>query len=340
MGKPAFKDLIDLLKSTTGFGDSRKISAEEKLLILINVLKGSTNRTTKALFQHSGSTISLVLHDIVDRFMSIQKHFFRQPLPGDPVSSRIGSTGKFYPWFEHCTGAEDGSHIDVKVNSKETESFRDRKGNVTQNVFAACDFRMLFTFVHAGWEGSAHDMRVKDDAVRNGYLQREGKYTLGDAGISLSPYCLNPYRAVRYHLRESARSGLRPENFKELFNLRHAMLRNVIERVFGVLKMRFPILNNMQAYDFAFQVKLVMICFMLHNFIRTTETYEDCYWREADHNIEREAAQNEAAVGGGNPAPGIDNIGPSDNANVRALNAWRDNIAKSMWTDYLHHRPN
>ena len=39
---------------------------------------------------------------------------------------------------------------------------------------------------------------------------------------------ITPYRGVRYHLKEYGRRG--PENEKELFNLRHASLRNEIER--------------------------------------------------------------------------------------------------------------
>ncbi|GMP41663.1 hypothetical protein CsSME_00011682 [Camellia sinensis var. sinensis] len=36
---------------------------------------------------------------------------------------------------------------------------------------------------------------------------------------------------------------------KELFNHRHSSLRNVIERTFGVLKQRFPLLKHMPRYD-------------------------------------------------------------------------------------------
>ena len=40
-----------------------------------------------------------------------------------------------------------------------------RKGMTTQNVMAAFDFNMRFTFVIAGWPRSAHDMRVFKDAI-------------------------------------------------------------------------------------------------------------------------------------------------------------------------------
>ena len=41
-----------------------------------------------------------------------------------------------------------------------------RKGVPTQNVMAACDFDLLFTFVMVGWEGVVHDTRIFLDAIR------------------------------------------------------------------------------------------------------------------------------------------------------------------------------
>jgi len=40
-----------------------------------------------------------------------------------------------------------------------------RKGMITQNVLAVCDFDMRFIFVLAGCTGSVHDMRVFTDAM-------------------------------------------------------------------------------------------------------------------------------------------------------------------------------
>ena len=69
-----------------------------------------------------------------------------------------------------------------------------------------------------------------------------GKYYLGDAGFSLKSGLLTPYRGIRYHLKEYSTRG--PQNAKEIFNHRHASLRTIIERAFGVLKKRFPIIAN------------------------------------------------------------------------------------------------
>ena len=42
--------------------------------------------------------------------------------------------------------------------------FRGHKNGTTQNVLAAISFDLKFTYVLAGWEGSAHDSCVLNDA--------------------------------------------------------------------------------------------------------------------------------------------------------------------------------
>ena len=69
-----------------------------------------------------------------------------------------------------------------------------------------------------------------------------GKYYLVDAGFQLKTGFLTPYRSTRYHLKEYNVHQL--ENAREVFNLRHSSLRNAIERIFGVLKKRFPIITS------------------------------------------------------------------------------------------------
>ena len=85
---------------------------------------------------------------------------------------------------------------------------------------------------------------------------------------------ITPYRGVRYHLKEYSRRG--PQNAKELFNHRHSSLRNVIERTFGVLKKRFPIIasGTEPHYDVDTMTKIVLACCILHNFLRVVNNDE------------------------------------------------------------------
>ena len=64
-----------------------------------------------------------------------------------------------------------------------------------------------------------------------------GKYYLVDAGYPNQSGYLAPYKGQKYHLPEF-RQGRLPSGKKEVFNHAHSSLRNVIERFFGVLKMK------------------------------------------------------------------------------------------------------
>lgn len=58
----------------------------------------------------------------------------------------------------------------VKVGPVEAPRYRGRKDWPTMNVLAACTPDLKFTYVLAGWEGSASDSRVLRSA-----LNRDGK---------------------------------------------------------------------------------------------------------------------------------------------------------------------
>ena len=68
------------------------------------------------------------------------------------------------PYFKDCIGALDGTHIEAHVSLSEQPRYRNRKGTLSQNVLAACNFDLSFVYVLPGWEGSAHDGRVLSDA--------------------------------------------------------------------------------------------------------------------------------------------------------------------------------
>ena len=72
---------------------------------------------------------------------------------------------------------------------------------------------------------------------------------------------------MRYHLKEY--SVRPPKNAKELFNLRHASLHTAIERAFGVLKKRFPIIASTTNPNYCVdtQNEIILACCILHNYL-------------------------------------------------------------------------
>jgi hypothetical protein len=93
-----------------------------------------------------------------------------------------------------------------------------------------------------------------------------GKFYLVDAGYGAKPGFLPPYRGVRYHLNEWGNNPV--QNEKELFNRRHASLRQTVERGFGSLKRRFKILDDATPhFPFPTQVEIVVACCIVHNWV-------------------------------------------------------------------------
>ncbi|XXG73622.1 hypothetical protein AAC387_Pa07g2509 [Persea americana] len=193
--------------------------------------------------------------------------------------TQIALNPVFYPFFKDYIGAIDGTYVPA-------------------------------WFVCAGFEGSANDQKVLSDVLQNRGIYNlqvpEGKYFLVDAGYGNRRGFIGPYRGTQYHLKEFGAQALAPRTASELFNLRHAKLRNVIERTFGLWKERFPILTHIpRNYPIKTQVKIVNACAVLHNFIMkrspsTDELYERhrherIFIDDEDNDDRQDEANNEAS---------------------------------------------
>jgi hypothetical protein len=133
----------------------------------------------------------------------LHRNVVRQSNINDPIPLRITESPKYAPYFSDCLGALDGTHINTFIRGEPIAPYSNRKGRLSQNVLVACKFDLQFSYVLAGWEGSAHDGRILHNAIsRGGFIIPARKYFLGDAGYSNTPYLLTLYRGVRYHLQE------------------------------------------------------------------------------------------------------------------------------------------
>ena len=211
-----FKRLVRLLRmpngNRPGLCDTRGVTVEEQALMFMQwVRQSSSNRTLQERFQHSGETVHRHVHAVLDSLYYLAPEFIKPPTTPYPVPDRIidGGGAKFYPWFRHCIGALDGTHIPVFIPEQDQNPYQNRKGYLSQNVLGVCNFEGLFTWIHAGWEGSANDGIVLDDAQAKGFHIPEGKFYLADAGYGIAEGILTPYRGIRYHLKEWGRANQR-----------------------------------------------------------------------------------------------------------------------------------
>lgn len=136
---------------------------------------------------------------------------------------------------------------------------------------------------------------------------------------------VTPFRSTRYHLQEfSARNP--PRTSRELFNHRHSSLRNVVERAFGVLKKRFPIIasGTEPTYGIKTQNRIIISCCILHNYLMMVDPDEELLV-EVDEEIGNQSApQNVDAHLGDNENEEHTHLGEN----------LRNSIADAMWTDY------
>jgi hypothetical protein len=168
MDRGTFVKFVQMLQEHGNLQSGRSVNAGQKLMIFIYVCSGFSNRQAASRFQHSGDTIHHCVYDVSKAMLRCKERIFVRPKAEDPVPDRIAQNGKFFPWFQYCIGALDGSHIPAVLPADEQRPFRNRKGFISQNVLAVCDFNLLFSYSLCGWEGSAHDGRVLDDAKDKG----------------------------------------------------------------------------------------------------------------------------------------------------------------------------
>ncbi|XP_071680395.1 protein ALP1-like [Lolium perenne] len=131
-------------------------------------------------------------------------------------------------FLHDCIGAIDATHVTAKVPRSMSAIFRGMKHYTSQNVLEAVDFDMRFTYVLAGWEGSAHDASILAGSLSrpDGLQIPNGKVYLEDAGYACRPRIVPPFR-----------------------------------------KTRLKVLDQKPFHTFGTQVKLVLACCILHDWI-------------------------------------------------------------------------
>jgi hypothetical protein len=101
-----------------------------------------------------------------------------------------------------------------------------------------------------------------------GFNVQNGKFYLVDGGYANTQHFLVPCKGVRNQLKQWGHGRHRPQNYMELFNHLHVVIRNHIERILGILKKRFSILNVGTFHPITNQVKIPVAAAIFHNIIK------------------------------------------------------------------------
>ncbi len=106
-----------------------------------------------------------------------------QRIASTPPPQSLRDDKRFDPWFKNCLGAIDGTFIPLTYRSRlDHARYRTKKKILCINVLACCTFDLRFCYIHAGWEGSANDHRVYEEAVAADFRIPQGRFYLADAG--------------------------------------------------------------------------------------------------------------------------------------------------------------
>lgn len=161
--------------------------------------------------------------------------------------------------FPRVIGAIDCTHVKIcSPGSLIAEQFRNRKNYYSLNVQVIGNANLEITDIVARWPGSAHDSNIFKNSVR-GALFAGGNYQnnllLGDAGYACSEYLLTPLDNPVYR-------------HEHLYNESHIRTRNVVERLFGVWKRRFPVLALGIRLHLQDAFSVIVATAVLHNILR------------------------------------------------------------------------
>ncbi|XP_030745076.1 putative nuclease HARBI1 isoform X2 [Sitophilus oryzae] len=208
----------------------------------------------------SQSTVSRVVTRITRRLAAHSRTYITFPLNEDiPEMQRQFSTIANFP---NVTGCVDCTHITIKSPGGDVaELFRNRKRYFSINVQATSGPNLQILDIVSRYPGSYHDSYIFQRSSLKGKFQRRELpgYLLGDAGYPCLPYLLTPFRQVR-------------TPGERRYNQAHIQTRNTVERLFGVLKRRFPCLSRGLATKISTSCYIIVACAILHNI---SITYRD-----------------------------------------------------------------
>lgn len=163
--------------------------------------------------------------------------------------------------FPGAVGAIDCTHIAILKPRVDEHNFLNRKGYHSLNVQCICDPNMKIINLNTNYGGATHDSFIwRQSGIQRimSHIHNLGEtnsWLIGDSGYPLQPYLLKPFLNPP------------PNSPESRFNTAHCRARNVIERCFGILKMRFRCLlqERVARYDPYFVGMLVTACSILHN---------------------------------------------------------------------------
>lgn len=272
LSKQTVRHLYDLIGENIEpqTGRNKSISGMQQILITLRFYAtGAFQQVVgDALGGIHKSTICRVIRRVTHYIAHLRRQYIQMP---NTAAQRQATKFNFFMLngFPGVIGAIDCTHIKIlSPGGQHAELFRNRKGFFSINTQMVCDASLKIMNVIARWPGSVHDSTIFNDSALCALLEEghfASDYLIGDKGYACKSYLLTPF--------------LNPNTPSEVaYNHAHAATRNVVERCFGVLKRRFPVLSLGIRLKMNTTVAVIVACAVLHNI--AVEQHE-----EIDDNI-------------------------------------------------------
>ncbi|GBP23375.1 Putative nuclease HARBI1 [Eumeta japonica] len=211
------------------------VSVQEQILITLNFFAcGAYLRCIGDMMGLHKSSISRIVHKVCCAIARMRSRYIRMPIT-DEEKQYIARCFYNIAKFPNCIGAIDCTHIPIQsIGGNDGENFRNRKGVFSYNVQVVADSQMLIRNIVARWPGSTHDSHIFNSSTLKGNLE-DGMFDpyclVGDSGYASKPYMFVPHPDPQ-------------TNGQKLYNESQIRTRNVVERLFGSWKRRFPIIGT------------------------------------------------------------------------------------------------
>ena len=296
---PTFEYIINIvrvpmMRQTTIFREA--ISLEKRVgIALWKLSTGNTYRSVGKAFGVSAALCCEVLLEFCTVLYMLAPRYITFPEDEHECSREILLFRRYTSCpIPQVAGAIDCTHVKIKKPANEFGAdYFNRKQTYSINTQAVVGERLKFMDVSTGFPGSIHDSRVLRHSTfarraQNDILQEPTKrinnydikpMILGDSAYPPFRWLLKPFTRHRNLTAE-----------EKHFNRTVSSARSMVERAFGLLKMRWRCLYKTLEADVEHVATIIIACCVLHNICQEREVLD-----QAEEFLLRAILANERA---------------------------------------------
>ncbi|XP_066600049.1 putative nuclease HARBI1 [Prorops nasuta] len=281
MDKETFMTLEQLLRPQ--INENKTTPFRKKILLTIWILASPESfRSACDRFGLSKSSGWKHFKDVLSAIKKLMPCFIKWPSYHELIESEQVFL-KRCNGFRGVIGAIDGCHVLIKQPPGNANDYYNRKDFHSIVLQGTCDHSGKFIDCLIGRPGRAHDAAIfrssriyeKLTNAENPLLPRT-LHLLGDSAYPLLINVLTPFRDS---------GNLAPQQIK--YNVKHASIRSVIERAYGLLKGKWRRLKCLDVNSISMANNIVAAACVLHNFLiiyKQIDVLTDPLGNDSDNN--------------------------------------------------------